>query len=453
MITGLSISVYLFIFFFGIASALMTVPYVAPIVAALIASFLILEVKNAPIPQAMVGMGLILVGMISVYVSGTDLNIIVEGFARGKTFLMVFFAVMWIRISATDSPSIRATRRMIVNQPPGRRYLYLAVGVHLLGSVLNLAGLSLLSAMVERQKDPVLRRRMVSALMIGFVSASAWSPFYVAMVVVMLAIPTLEWVDVAGWGIIMAALAIILGWLYDRVAWRKLSGESAPIKPAPLSMSNRAKVIGVLTSLVFLVMGTIELVHLSLPVALAMIAPPYAIIWFASNLENGQILWHRVKKIITQVLVSVPGLRNEALIFVGATVFGVGVSTLIPATDLTQWLDNYIPNVDLRIALLLYGMLLIGGMGFHAVIVVILVGEVLPPEVIGVPDWILGISLLGMWGVSTLVNPYSGTCLYLSRVTGVSPFVIAWRWNPAVTFLLTTLTILVIIAVRNLALF
>ena len=98
-------------------------------------------------------------------------------------------------------------------------------------------------------------------------------------------------------------------------------------------------------------------------------------------------------------------------------------------------------------------MMLIGGIGLHAVIVVILVGEVLPPEVIGVPDWILGISLLGMWGVSTLVNPYSGTCLYLSRVTDVSPFVIAWRWNPAVTFFLTTLSILVIIAIRNLALF
>jgi hypothetical protein len=216
-------------------------------------------------------------------------------------------------------------------------------------------------------------------------------------------------------------------------------------------MPNRAKVISVLTSLVCLVIGTIELVHLSLPVALAMIAPPYAVIWFASNPENGLALWHRVKKIVTQVLVSIPGLRNEALIFVGATVFGVGISTLIPATDLTQWLDNFIPNIDLRIALLLYGMLLISGIGLHAVIVVILVGEVLPPEVMEVPDWILGFSLLGMWGVSTLVNPYSGTCLYLSRVTDVSPFVIAWRWNPAVTFLLTTLTIMVIIAIRHLA--
>jgi C4-dicarboxylate transporter len=137
---------------------------------------------------------------------------------------------------------------------------------------------------------------------------------------------------------------------------------------------------------------------------------------------------------------------------VGATVFGVGVSTLIPAADLTQWLDTYIPYVDLRIALLLYGMLAIAGLGLHAVIVIILVGEVFPPEVMGVPDWVLGISLLGIWGLSTLINPYSGTSLYLSRVTNISSFQIAWRWNPPMAFLLTSYTIATIILIRHLAL-
>lgn len=450
--TGISISIYLLIVVLGVADALMVVPYVAPIIAILIALFLVLEVKNAPVPQALVGFGLITAGILSVYASGTDLYVIVDGFARGKTFLMVFFAVTWIRIPASVSPSIRATRRMIVNQPPGRRYLYLAVGVHLLGSVLNLAGLSLLSTMVERQKDPILRRRMVGALMIGFVSASAWSPFYIAMVVVLLAIPTLQWTDVAGWGATLAAGAIFVGWLYDRLAWRKLTGTSAPIVPAPLSMTNRLKVTAILMALACLVIGTIELAHLSLPVALSMIAPPYAVLWFSTNSENGPTVWHRIKMIVSEVLDGVPGLRNEALIFVGATVFGVGVSTLIPATDLTQWLNTYIPYIDLRIALLLYGMLAMAGLGLHAVIVVILVGEVLPPEVMGVPDWILGISLLGIWGLSTLINPYSGTSLYLSRVTDISPFAIAWRWNPAIAFLLTSFTIASIILIRHLAL-
>ncbi|MGY9062145.1 MAG: hypothetical protein ACKVG1_07605 [Rhodospirillales bacterium] len=452
MTTRLSIAIYLSIVVLGVANALMVVPHVAPIIAALIALFLILEVKNAPVPQAIVGLGLIAAGIISVYASGTDLYLIVDGFARGKTFLMVFFAVIWIRIPASVSPSIRATRRMIVNQPPGRRYLYLAVGVHFLGSVLNLAGLSLLSTMVERQKDPILRRRMVGALMIGFVSASAWSPFYVAMVVVLLAIPTLQWTDVAGWGAFLGAGAIFMGWLYDRVAWRKLTGASPPIVPAPLSMSNRLTVIAILGALVFLVIGTIEFAHLSLPVALSIIAPPYAVLWFATNSENGPTVWRRIKKIVSEVLDGVPELRNEALIFVGATVFGVGVSTLIPAADLTQWLDTYIPYVDLRIALLLYGMLAIAGLGLHAVIVIILVGEVLPPEVMGVPDWVLGISLLGIWGLSTLINPYSGTSLYLSRVTNISSFQIAWRWNPPMAFLLTSYTIATIILIRHLAL-
>ena len=77
MITRLSIAIYLSIVVLGVANALMVVPHVAPIIAALIALFLILEVKNAPVPQAIVGLGLIAAGIISVYASGTDLYLIV----------------------------------------------------------------------------------------------------------------------------------------------------------------------------------------------------------------------------------------------------------------------------------------------------------------------------------------------------------------------------------------
>ena len=449
--TTFSSGIFLSIVALAIVNALSPVPYMEPITASLIATFLVLEVKNAPIPQAAVGLGLIFVGGISVFASGTDLAVLIDGFARGNTFLLLFFAVTWLRIPASDSPSIRAARRMIINQPPGRRYMYLAVGVHLLGSVLNLAGLSLLSTMVERQRDPVLRRRMLTALMIGFVSASSWSPFYVAMVVVLVAIPSLQWSDVAGWGVALAALAIAIGWLYDRLAWRKLSGRGAPVEPVLLLVSDKLKVAGVLASLVFLVIGFIELIGVSIPIALAIIAPPYAVIWYASNPINGANKSGRAQKIIGQVFAAIPGLRNEALVFVGATVFGVGVSTLIPSADLTLWLDTYIPYVDMRIALLIYGILAMGALGLHAVIGVILVGQVLPPEVIGIPDWILGISLLGIWGLSTLVNPYSGTTLYLARATGISAFTISWRWHPVITLILSTLTIVAIVGLRHLS--
>ena len=450
--TSFSVVVYLSVVVMGIANALVSLPHQGPITAMLVILFLILELRNTPVPQAAVGLALIAAGSFSVYLSGADLSVLIDGFARSKTFLMLFFAVTWLRIPASDSPSMKATRRMIINQPPGRRFVYLATGVHVLGAVLNLAGLSLLSTMVERQRDPILRRRMLTALMIGFVSASSWSPFYVAMVVVLLAVPSLQWTDVVGWGVLMGVFALVVGWLYDRIAWRGARGNSDPVQPVPLPAKQGAQVAGVLISLIVLVIGFVELAGVTIPIALALIAPPYAVIWFAINPNHGPNGYIRARKIIGQVFTAIPGLRNEAFIFVGATVFGMGVSTLIPSADLTQWLDTYVPSVDLRIALLIYAIVAIGALGLHAVIVVILVGEVLPPEVMGVPDWILGISLLGVWGLSTLVNPNSGTTLYLARATGLSAFTIAWRWHPFVTLLLTTLTILMIIGIRHLAL-
>lgn len=450
--TSVSAPVYLVIVVLGIIISLTPLPHQDEVMAALIVAFLVLELKNAPVTQAAVGLLLMGVGGLSVWVSGVELSVLIDGIARSKTFLMLFFAVTWLRIPASDSPSIRAVRRTIVSQPPGRRFAYLATGVHILGSVLNLAGLSLLSTMVERQRDPLLRRRMLTALMIGFVSASSWSPFYVSMVVVILAVPSLEWTDVLGWGLALSLLALVIGWLYDRLAWRKSRGASDPVDVVPLAAHDGARVIGVLISLIVLVIGFVEMANVSIPTALALIAPPYAVIWYALNPVHGATAGRRAGKIIQDVFHAVPGLRNEAFIFVGATVFGVGVSTLIPSADLTQWLDTYVPYVDLRIALLIYGIVAIGALGMHAVIVVILVGEVLPPEVMGVSDVVLGISLLGVWGLSTLVNPNSGTTLYLARATGLSAFAIAWRWHPWVTFILTSTTILAIIGIRHLTL-
>ena len=57
--------------------------------------------------------------------------------------------------------------------PINRATLYAA---HFLGAFLNLAALTLLSDMVSRPKDRQLKDRLAVALMVGFTSASAWSP-------------------------------------------------------------------------------------------------------------------------------------------------------------------------------------------------------------------------------------------------------------------------------------
>ena len=93
----------------------------------------------------------------------------------------------------------------------------------------------------------------------------------------------------------------------------------------------------------------------------------------------------------------------------------------------------------------MFGTIFLGLLGVHPVVSVILIGESVSPEILGVADWVMALTLLSVWGLSTMVNPYSATTLYLSKVTSISPFVIAWQWNLPICLLANTVASLLVI--------
>jgi len=424
---------------------------IVPLAAGLTVLFLVLEIFNAPVTPRIIGVLLIGAGLAAAAYGGQLEVAALDGLSRSKTFLLLFFAVAWLQIPARESPALQAARQVITSQPPGRRFLFAALGVHTLGSVLNLAGLSLVATMIDRRLAPDLLKRLTTALMLGFTSASSWSPFYVSMVVVLTALPTLQWIEVAPFGFLFAMMGVFGGFLYDRVLHRRgaVDGAGGPVR---LSSQDKIRVIGVLGSLAVLVVGIVEMAQISIPVALGLVAPPFALIWTASMAPGRPTLTTRathMRGLVRQVVGGLPALRNEVLVFVGATVFGVGVSTLIPAENLGPLLDMWLPSIDLRLVILTFGVAALSMIGLHPVIVVILIGEVLPPEVLGAPDWVIGVALLGVWGLSTMISPYSATTLYLARVSGVSAYTMAWRWNPPFVFIAISMISLGAIVLRH----
>jgi hypothetical protein len=228
--------VYLSIAMITLAETFVDLPALTPTVAALIILFIALEIPFISRAQLATGFILVGLGLISAATSGQWEEVLIGGISRSKTFLLLFFAVSWLQYPAGESPSLRAARTTIVSQPPGRRYLYLSFGVHGLGAVLNLAGLSLLSSVVEGQKKPRLKRRLTVALMQGFTSASCWSPFYVGMVVILVALPTLAWRDVGPLGAGLALIIILSGWAYDRLIVRRNLLARHIVKPVPFQL-------------------------------------------------------------------------------------------------------------------------------------------------------------------------------------------------------------------------
>jgi len=417
--------------------------------AGLIVSYLLLQIRWVPFKQCLAGLVLIGIGSLAAWFSGVWLDTLIDGLARSRIFLLLFFAVAWLQFPVGESPSLKSVREAILNQPPGRRFLVLSFGVHLLGAILNVAAVGLLSPMLKAGSDPLLQRRLSLAVMHGFTSASAWSPFYIGMIVVLVAIPSLTWQDIALQGMALAPIMIAGGWLFDRLRYRqkRTAGESAGIKvQTEVKIGKTALLLASLIALVFL---TFKYSGVNIAVALGMVCPPYALIWYVSQGERQANKGQRFSSLCHKVIAGLPSLRNEALMFVAANIFGIGIASVIPAENLAGVLDLYVPVIDLRIVGLAALFIFCGFIGLHPVVVVLTLGAILSPEIMGLRDWVLGLVFLGCWGLTTMVSPYSGTTLIMSRFTGIPSHVIGWRWAPYSVFFNVALMLAFIIALRH----
>ena len=110
--------------------------------------------------------------------------------------------------------------------------------------------------------------------------------------------------------------------------------------------------------------------------------------------------------------------------------FGMGLSAMLPGNDLSLELNNLIPWPDLKLILLIFTMLGLSALGLHPVITVISVSAIFPPSSINIEPVVIALTYLGCWGLSTSISPFSGTTLFMSRVTGEPAHVVGWLWMP-----------------------
>ena len=424
-------------------------PILENVTSAMIVLFLVFEFGNLPRAQQIAGLVLIVVGIAGAASSSDWQDVLLDGIARSRAFLLLFFAVSWLQFPVSRSPALRAVRQAIINQPSGRRFLFLSFGVHVLGSVLNLAGLSLLTVMVEEQKDKLMRRRLSLALMQGFTSASLWSPFYIGMVVVLVALPSLSWQQVAPGGAALAAVLMVSSWAYDRVMLRQRGIDDGVRKKFIISKSDMLRAFVIMALLMSSVMILAEIASTSIPVTLGLVGPIFSAVWYWAIQRSSPNALRHTGAMVVQVVAGSCMLRNEAMMFVAANVFGVGLASAIPAGDLSAAVNNLICCADLKLLAIILTFLLSAMMGLHPVIIVIFFATVLPPASIGLSDWTVGLIYLACWGLSTQISPVSGTNLFMSRVAKVPPHIISWRWAPPSTFLGAFVVYIIVITIRH----
>ncbi|MEK9672032.1 MAG: hypothetical protein VW268_05950 [Rhodospirillaceae bacterium] len=303
----------------------------------------------------------------------------------------------------------------------------MAYAAHGLGAFLSLAALTLLSDMVSRAQDRRLKDRLAVALMIGFTAASAWSPFYVSVAVVLAACPGMKWTDIAAPDLFLGFAVVGLTAAMDPLIARR-PGSPPPVR-RPAENPYWGRLIVLLASLMAAVITVETVFHLSIPVVLALVSPPFAVVWLLIG-RGGPADARRQPRRVVQAQ---PGLRGEALVFVSAKLFGTRISAALDPAGVAGVLHIALwPDWLKSLALALF-IIAAGAAGLHPVVLVIIIGTALPPDVFGMPPLIMALVMLGTWGLSTTSSPFSGTTLVVGRLTGESSFRLAWTSAPLYT--------------------
>jgi hypothetical protein len=423
---------YLAIFLLTVVGSFVPVDGIKTVAMILAVAFAIREFARTPRVPRTVGAVLTVAGAGVGWYAGAPVDVVVGGIGRTLPFFVLFAAVICLQAAADRSASLSAAREYAAGQGPGRRFLLVSAACHYLGSVLNLAGVSLFSLVVVREDDPARRKRMTMALLQGFTAASFWSPFFVAVPVILGVIPGVRWIDIAFFGLLGGAVLIINGWLLEVLFRPRGAPEPVDREPVILPASAKKGLATIFLSLFVIVVGLVEGFHLSIPIVLGLVAPPYALIWCLAGKGN-RASPHAITAsgFVVRVFKGLPNLRGEIAIFLSANIFGAGVAAAIQPEAVARLVESLSLPADAKVLLVVAIFMICGAMGLHPVIVVMIVGHVLPPEVIGIPPRFMVLLLLSLWGLSTTVSPFGASVLLMSRISKTSGFIIAWRWNVA----------------------
>jgi hypothetical protein len=393
----------------------------------------------------------------TVILADSPVQAIERALDRAIFIASLYSALGFLREAAETSAMVHRCGAFLAAQPPGRRYVALSIGGHLFGLILNFGCIALLGTLVMKATgstpldDPMeefrrqrRQQRMMTAIHRGFGAILTWSPMTVSTAVVLSALPSVRWADIAAWGLTSATGLMLIGWMLDRMV-KIPSG----LKPTVWNPQGSWWVLAPICGLVAAVFGLgallQELLDLRLVMAVMIAAPTIGTLWLAAQIQSPLGTLHRLRR---HGQVVFPRYRKEIVLLSSAAFVGSMVATLLPPEQVLAVIDSLpLPPWALLSAL---GALVIGlgQIGLNPILsVTVLTGALPSPDALGVPAAAVAVALSGAWAITSVSSPFGAATMLVGQMTQVGAFTAGTRWNggfAAVGFLfITVLTALV----------
>ncbi|GHE19832.1 hypothetical protein [Halomonas urumqiensis] len=277
------------------------------------------------------------------------------------------------------------------------------LGVHLLGSILNLSTVFMVGDRLAR-RGPLSAPQLL-ALNRGLSSAALWSPFFASMGVVMTLAPQMHFTTVLAFGMPLALLSGLIGTL-------ELSRRYPLDEVAGFSLSPRSLAVPALLAALVMLFHYVITPRLTIVSIITFLLPAVAL---CANLPQGpRWLLGRVRQ---HSLERLPAMRGEVSLFLCAGLLTLGLSTYIDAATGSEW--TLFETFGVSQAMLSFLAIVASSVaGLHPIIGVSVLASML--DLPGERQTLFACVALASWAVGTSVGPLSGINLSLQGRYGVS---------------------------------
>lgn len=402
----------------------------------------------------LVAVGLALVLWLTHNITWNELATAID---RGAFFTFFLTSLAVLREAAGSSRLVRRCGTIMVNQPPGRRYLLMTIGSHLFAVMLNVGALNVLGTMVkrairygdteeERRIAGIRSRRMLTAVLRGFSGIPLWSPTSVTMLLVMSAIPSLKWEQYAPVGLLLAGVFVFWGAVLDRISYPQRA-----ITPGP---NHKLHYLIPLVLLVALIPSSAFVVSvitgLKLFSALLICVPFIGVIWISFQYKRAKPSMNAAlvaRRIGRSFPITLTNQRNEVALFASSGFIGV---ILIPLVDPT-WINDWIQYANIGdgwlmiiISITILSSSLIAINPIITVTLILGILQQLPDLTISPVIQVAVIALT--WAVFSGLSPFTAALRFIASFSDVSPAVFGLVWNGVfnLTILLALYTALLV---------
>lgn len=323
-------------------------------------------------------------------------DLVVKAINNSGFLVFLLVAAGLLRKAAETSELVRQCGAAIINQPPGRRYLVLALGGNFFGFFLSVGALNVLCTMArnsiysdgpfemgsDREKFAAIRlRRTGLAIVRGFSSTALWSPLSIPIALILANNPVLGWPDLVGAGAATATTFFLFGWTLDNVQNRgyprrhlsnQLSGtETLALFSRLIALVMLSPVLGFFVS---------DLADTSFIFGVLMCMAPISLLWFiAQNVsgKNGITVRTATRTFVRTAGGALVDMRTEVTIFVCAGFLAVLLVPQIDAEKLGELIISAGLTSGMVLVVICWTIFILSFLGLNVVFQIAFTGELL----------------------------------------------------------------------------